>query len=57
MTDFQARSSRVGRAYEDQVLSWLVEKGFTITGRRLLDQAEAFGDLTIIVLPYMEVAA
>lgn len=33
MTDFQSRSSRVGRAYEEQVAAWLIEHGYTITGR------------------------
>lgn len=33
MTDFQSRSSLVGRTYEDQVAAWLLEHGYMITGR------------------------
>ncbi len=33
MTDFQSRSTRVGRSYEQQVADWLLVRGFTITGR------------------------
>ena len=35
MTDFQSRSSRVGRGYEQQVVEWLTSEGFTITGRNV----------------------
>lgn len=35
MSDFQSRSSQVGRSYEDQVVVWLVARGFTITGRNI----------------------
>lgn len=35
MTDFQSRSGHVGRSYEDQVAAWLVDNGFTITGRNI----------------------
>lgn len=35
MTDFQARSGRVGRSYEQQVTAWLTAAGFTITGHNV----------------------
>lgn len=35
MTDFQSRSSKVGRSYEEQVAAWLIARGFTITGRNI----------------------
>ncbi len=35
MTDFQSRSSRVGRSYESQVVEWLEHRGFTIVGRNV----------------------
>ena len=41
MSDFQSRSSRVGRAYEDQVSSWLIEHGFTIDLDYILHESAA----------------
>jgi Holliday junction resolvase-like predicted endonuclease len=35
MTDFQSRSGQVGRSYEEQVVGWLTDKGFKITGRNI----------------------
>ena len=31
MSDFQSRSSLIGRTYEDQVSAWLVANGYTIS--------------------------
>lgn len=35
VADFQSRSSRVGRAYEDRVAAWLADHGFQVTGRNV----------------------
>ena len=35
MSDFQSRSSRVGRSYEQQVVDWLTARGFDVTGRNV----------------------
>jgi hypothetical protein len=49
MTDnFQSRSSRVGRSYEDQVVQYLTAKQFIITGRLVRHPSGVQFDITAI---------
>jgi Holliday junction resolvase-like predicted endonuclease len=46
MSDFQSRASRVGTAYERQVVEWLIAHGFTITGRNVRHASGVEYDIT-----------
>jgi Holliday junction resolvase-like predicted endonuclease len=48
VTDFQSRSSAVGRSYEDQVTAWLIAAGFTITGRNVRHESGIQMDIAAI---------